>query len=60
VEKTTGIEGWNNYKKYNLIDYFFAHTIGQDVLRRDNYTCQVCGQRGGKLQVDHIQHGLSM
>jgi len=34
---------------------FFAHTIGQDVLRRDNYTCQVCGQRGGKLQVDHIQ-----
>jgi len=24
------------------------------VLRRDNYTCQICGIRGGKLQADHI------
>ena len=24
------------------------------VLRRDNYTCQLCGIRGGKLQADHI------
>ena len=24
------------------------------VLRRDNYTCQLCGVRGGKLTADHI------
>ncbi len=25
------------------------------VLVRDNFTCQACGKRGGKLQVDHIK-----
>ncbi len=24
------------------------------VLKRDNFTCQICTKRGGKLQVDHI------
>lgn len=27
----------------------------QDVLKRDDYTCQECGIRGGKLQVHHIK-----
>lgn len=26
------------------------------VLERDNYTCQYCGARGGKLNVHHIKH----
>lgn len=26
----------------------------EEVLKRDNYTCQKCGVRGGKLQVHHI------
>jgi len=26
-----------------------------EVLKRDNYTCQECGDRGYKLQVDHIK-----
>ena len=24
------------------------------VFRRDDYTCQYCGQRGGKLECDHV------
>jgi 5-methylcytosine-specific restriction endonuclease McrA len=33
----------------------FVRTIQKEVLKRDNYTCQLCGQVGGRLQVDHIQ-----
>lgn len=33
----------------------FRNTIQQNVFRRDNYTCQICEQSGGYLQVDHIK-----
>ena len=26
----------------------------QEILHRDNFTCQYCGQRGGALTIDHI------
>jgi len=41
------------------IDYIerrrFQREIQKQVFKRDNYTCQICGQHNGKLQVDHIQ-----
>ena len=33
----------------------FRNEVQKLVLERDDYTCQICGQRGGQLQVDHIQ-----
>lgn len=33
----------------------FKETIQKRVLKRDNYTCQLCGIRGVVLHVDHIQ-----
>ena len=33
----------------------FRTTLQKKVFERDNYTCQLCGETGGYLQVDHIQ-----
>jgi HNH endonuclease len=33
----------------------FAKTVSPKVLKRDDYTCQLCGVRGGYLHVDHIK-----
>lgn len=33
----------------------FHKTIQPVVLKRDNYTCQICLKKGGWLQVDHIK-----
>lgn len=33
----------------------FKRLVQKRILKRDNYTCQVCDQYGGYLQVDHIK-----
>ena len=33
----------------------FRKTIQKEVLKRDDYTCRMCGVRGKEMQVDHIQ-----
>ena len=33
----------------------FRQQMQKAVFERDDYTCQLCGTRGGYLQVDHIQ-----
>lgn len=49
---------WNGgYRSVNLRIrkcYEYRQWV-QDVLKRDNYTCQECMNRGGKLEVHHIK-----
>ena len=33
----------------------FREEMQKLIFERDDYTCQICKERGGKLQVDHIQ-----
>ena len=40
--------------KDKLERHRFRNEIQKLVLERDDYTCQMCGSRGGYLQVDHI------
>lgn len=39
---------------YQQGDLYGYQTVKQFVLARDNYTCQVCKQKGGKLKIHHI------
>lgn len=41
--------------KNTLQRKIFQQTIQKQIFQRDDYTCQLCGEHGGKLQVDHIQ-----
>lgn len=34
---------------------FNVGKTSREILKRDNYNCQICGERGKKLQIDHIQ-----
>ena len=33
----------------------FRQTMQKQVFERDDYTCQICGNKGVDIQVDHIQ-----
>src|SRR5262249_16156832 len=42
------------YENYRLSAAEWAE-LRAAVFRRDNYTCSYCGERGGKLECDHIR-----
>lgn len=50
---------WKNHIKTTPLNkeerIRFRNTMQKAIFERDNYTCQLCLQVGGKLQVDHIQ-----
>ena len=46
-----GITSWQNIIRHSLKYKKFR----TKVFKRDNYICQICGQRGGKLNADHIK-----
>ncbi len=45
-----GITENNHYQRIR-----FRRTIQQEILKRDDFICQLCGIKGGTLHVDHIQ-----
>ena len=47
----------DSIKSENRIRNLISGTVRQNVLMRDNYTCQICGatvKDGAKLEIDHI------
>lgn len=44
------------YKTHQRLRGQFAYRLWREaVFKRDNYTCQFCGERGGRLNADHIK-----
>lgn len=52
-EKFTGFLTSENSRVRGRTEYF---NWRKSVFKRDNYTCQCCGQHGGKLNAHHIQN----
>lgn len=57
VKQGVSIEEWSGFKKDadTRERARFRSKVQKQVLKRDDYTCQLCGKRGCALQVDHIQ-----
>lgn len=51
------LENWSGFisPSKKLLRDQFRKRVGGKVLERDDYTCQLCGERGGQLHVDHIE-----
>lgn len=49
------IEGWENMQPDACRKTSEYRNWRKSVFERDNYTCQICGNRGGKLNAHHIE-----
>lgn len=54
-EKHWNFKDWSTNKLIRLRSSQKYKKWRESVMKRDNYTCQKCGQIGGKLEVDHIK-----
>lgn len=50
-----GISAANRTKRANIMSGPKYKRWRRRVFKRDNYTCQNCGERGGELHADHIK-----
>jgi len=50
-----GLSSKNKSERNRLMDTFEYKEWRKKVFEKDNYTCQSCGQKGGKLNADHIK-----
>ena len=48
-------EGGKTTEHAKIRNSFEMRVWKRKVLERDNFTCQVCGERGGELRADHIK-----
>jgi|TARA_R100000049_G_C1903698_1_gene52980 5-methylcytosine-specific restriction endonuclease McrA len=54
-KKSLRWQGGKTKRNYKIRNSWKMRKWKQEVLKRDNYTCQECGKRGVKLVVDHIK-----
>lgn len=54
--KVEDFDGFVGNKKTRLRGSFKYRDWRTKIFKRDNYTCQCCGQHGGKLHVHHIEN----
>jgi 5-methylcytosine-specific restriction protein A len=54
-EKTNGWKGGKTPERITLMARDDYKQLRKDCFFRDNYTCQTCLVRGGKLEMDHIK-----
>ena len=50
-----GISKTNRTERANFMNTLEYVTWRRFVFKRDNYTCQICGERGGDLRANHIK-----
>jgi hypothetical protein len=53
-EKSPKWKGGRTKLRDHIENHFFYKNWRRSVFQRDDYTCQVCKQRGGTLNADHI------
>ena len=50
-----GVSQVNRTERENIMRSLEYRSWRRNVFERDDYTCQICGKRGGELNADHIK-----
>ena len=49
-----------SFRKDGIQRQFWEEVVRPAVLKRDNFTCQRCGEKKGELHVHHKKEGLNI